>query len=196
MGLRISNFGRASISGRVAFHPTNEQVAPAFQSRLSNPAFQSGSLTDFQYRITSYTDLRDGICEFLSFFFFYPCTSFLLPRLASNYRGFVFALLGVVTMDQSAKDSAASSIPPMNILTRSEQPRPNPYNQGYLANGAVPHQTVPVPGATPLLPNQGRVIQSGPIRVLCIADVRGTILPPRNLLSAAHIPYPALCLWC
>lgn len=31
----------------------------------------------------------------------------------------------------------------------------------------------PPPGAAPLLPNQGRIIQQGPIRVLCIADVRG-----------------------
>jgi hypothetical protein len=58
-------------------------------------------------------------------------------------------------------------------LTTVKQPRNNPYNQGYMPNGAAPHQGNPVPGATPLLPNQGRVIQSGPIRVLCIADVRG-----------------------
>ncbi len=55
-----------------------------------------------------------------------------------------------------------------------EQQNRHPYNnQGYLPNGSAPHQG-PVPGATPLLPNQGRVIQTGPIRVLCIADVRGT----------------------
>lgn len=58
-------------------------------------------------------------------------------------------------------------------LTIAKQPRNNSYNQGYMPNGAAPHQGNPVPGATPLLPNQGRVIQSGPIRVLCIADVRG-----------------------
>lgn len=47
-----------------------------------------------------------------------------------------------------------------------------PYNNsGYLQNGA---SGLP-PGAAPLLPNQGRVIQTGPIRVLCIADVRGTL---------------------
>lgn len=55
---------------------------------------------------------------------------------------------------------------------RAQQPR-NPYNQGYLPNGAAPHPGGPVPGATPLLPNQGRIIQTGPIRILCIADVRG-----------------------
>ena len=27
--------------------------------------------------------------------------------------------------------------------------------------------------AAPILPNHGRVIQSGPVRVLCVADVRG-----------------------
>jgi hypothetical protein len=49
-------------------------------------------------------------------------------------------------------------------------PQPRPYNnQGYLQNGG---SSLP-PGAAPLLPNQGRVIQTGPIRVLCIADVRG-----------------------
>lgn len=48
--------------------------------------------------------------------------------------------------------------------------QPRPYNnQGYLQNGA---SGLP-PGAAPLLPNQGRVIQTGPMRVLCIADVRG-----------------------
>lgn len=48
--------------------------------------------------------------------------------------------------------------------------QPRPYsNPGYLQNGA----TGLPPGAAPLLPNQGRVIQTGPIRVLCIADVRG-----------------------
>lgn len=51
------------------------------------------------------------------------------------------------------------------------QPRPYPGN--YLPNGgAAP--SGPVPGAVPLLPNQGRVIQTGSARVLCIADVRGT----------------------
>jgi hypothetical protein len=37
-----------------------------------------------------------------------------------------------------------------------------------MPNGGGQHH-----GPTPLLPNQGRVIQTGPIRVLCIADVRG-----------------------
>jgi len=50
------------------------------------------------------------------------------------------------------------------------QPRPQYPNQGYLANGTT---AGPAPGAQPLLPNNGRVIQSGPVRVLCIADVRG-----------------------
>ena len=30
--------------------------------------------------------------------------------------------------------------------------------------------------AAPLLPNNGRVIQSGPVRVLCVADVRGEVI--------------------
>lgn len=54
-----------------------------------------------------------------------------------------------------------------------QQPRQSYNNQGYMPNGA--QVSGPVPGATPLLPNQGRVLQHGPIRVLCIADVRGRI---------------------
>lgn len=52
------------------------------------------------------------------------------------------------------------------------QPRPYPGN--YLPNGgASSAPSGPAPGAVPLLPNQGRVIQQGSARVLCIADVRG-----------------------
>jgi len=55
-------------------------------------------------------------------------------------------------------------------------------NAAYMANGAAGgHPNLP-PGAAPLLPNQGRVIQSGPLRVLCIADVRGTMRPPPPVL--------------
>lgn len=59
-------------------------------------------------------------------------------------------------------------------------PQPRPYPpQGpgsYMQNGSGP-----VPGARPLLPDNGRVIQSGPTRVLCIADVRGKIATMRPL---------------
>jgi hypothetical protein len=42
-----------------------------------------------------------------------------------------------------------------------------------MPNGAAGgHPNLP-PGAAPLLPNNGRVIQTGGVRVLCIADVRG-----------------------
>lgn len=66
-------------------------------------------------------------------------------------------------------------LPPIMIpsLTGTFQPRPYPpqgpgsYN---MQNGSGP-----VPGARPLLPDNGRVIQAGPSRVLCIADVRGKI---------------------
>ncbi|KAJ2898005.1 hypothetical protein MKZ38_004223 [Zalerion maritima] len=56
-----------------------------------------------------------------------------------------------------------------------QQPRHHYNNQGFLPNGG-PGQ--PVPGATPLLPNQGRVLDVGPTRVLCIADVRGKSTSP------------------
>ena len=58
-------------------------------------------------------------------------------------------------------------------LTPSQQPSQNrPFSgNGYqLPNGA---HSGPVPGAQPLLPNQGRIVQQGPTRILCVADVRG-----------------------
>ncbi|OGE53641.1 hypothetical protein PENARI_c007G05785 [Penicillium arizonense] len=64
-------------------------------------------------------------------------------------------------------------------------PRPHNFGpQGYpLANGAA---AGPVPGATPLLPNNGRVIQSGPTRILCIADVRGNLKSLNELAKQAR----------
>jgi hypothetical protein len=57
-------------------------------------------------------------------------------------------------------------------LTKVKQQRPyNNPGSGYLQNGAS--GGLPPTGAAPLLPNQGRVLQTGPLRVLCIADVRG-----------------------
>jgi hypothetical protein len=41
-----------------------------------------------------------------------------------------------------------------------------------------------VPGATPLLPNNGRIIQNGSVRVLCVADVRGK----ETLTRAGNVP--------
>ena|SRR5436190_16269526 len=68
------------------------------------------------------------------------------------------------------------------------QPRP-PHtfnnNQGYLPNGST---SGPTPGATPLLPNNGRVIQTGGVRVLCVADVRGKDERLRDPFS----PFPYL----
>ncbi|ROW03124.1 hypothetical protein VMCG_05680 [Cytospora schulzeri] len=74
-----------------------------------------------------------------------------------------------------------------------QQPPRHPYNNpgGYMANGAagVQPQHMPAPGATPLLPNQGRVIQSGPLRVLCIADVRGHLRSLNDLAKKARADY-------
>ena len=58
----------------------------------------------------------------------------------------------------------------MPLTSHRYQPQPRFTNQGYLPNGA---NSGPTPGAAALLPNNGRVIQSGPVRVLCVADVRG-----------------------
>ncbi|KAI3335556.1 hypothetical protein F4824DRAFT_148164 [Ustulina deusta] len=64
------------------------------------------------------------------------------------------------------------------------QPRQPYNNQGYMPNGAP--VSGPVPGATPLLPNQGRILQHGPIRVLCIADVRGNLSSLNDLARQAR----------
>ncbi|KAJ5666640.1 hypothetical protein N7462_011049 [Penicillium macrosclerotiorum] len=64
-------------------------------------------------------------------------------------------------------------------------PRPHNFgSQGYpLSNGATP--SGPAPGATPLLPNNGRIIQNGPTRILCIADVRGNLKSLNELAKQA-----------
>ncbi|KAL1842576.1 hypothetical protein VTK73DRAFT_3087 [Phialemonium thermophilum] len=61
--------------------------------------------------------------------------------------------------------------------------------QGYLPNGAAPAHQGPLPGAVPLLPNQGRIVQTGPIRVLCIADVRGNLRSLNDLAKQARADY-------
>ncbi|KAJ5363486.1 uncharacterized protein N7496_009199 [Penicillium cataractarum] len=65
-------------------------------------------------------------------------------------------------------------------------PRPHNFGaQGYpLSNGATP--SGPAPGAVPLLPNNGRMIQSGPTRILCIADVRGNLKSLNDLAKQAR----------
>ncbi|KAJ5569468.1 uncharacterized protein N7459_008898 [Penicillium hispanicum] len=65
-------------------------------------------------------------------------------------------------------------------------PRPHNFGaQGYpLSNGATP--VAPAPGATPLLPNNGRIIQNGPTRILCIADVRGNLKSLNELAKQAR----------
>lgn len=62
---------------------------------------------------------------------------------------------------------------PLQLTDPAQQApnQPRPYPGNYMANGGAP--SGPAPGAVPLLPNQGRVIQQGSVRVLCIADVRG-----------------------
>ncbi|KAH9907412.1 hypothetical protein F4778DRAFT_537263 [Xylariomycetidae sp. FL2044] len=73
------------------------------------------------------------------------------------------------------------------LMKDSQQPRQAYNAPGYIPNGGpTGHPSVaPAPGATPLLPNQGRVIQTGPIRVLCIADVRGNLRSLNDLAKLA-----------
>jgi hypothetical protein len=69
--------------------------------------------------------------------------------------------------------------------------QPRPYNGGnYMPNGGAPGgPSGPAPGAVPLLPNQGRVIQQGSVRVLCIADVRGNLQSLNQLAADARANY-------
>ncbi|KAK6364589.1 hypothetical protein LTS17_012062 [Exophiala oligosperma] len=75
------------------------------------------------------------------------------------------------------------AVPP--LILRRQQPRPQFPNPGYLPNGT----SGPTPGAQALLPNNGRVIQSGPVRVLCIADVRGNLRSLNDLARTARADY-------
>ncbi|KIX03876.1 uncharacterized protein Z518_07429 [Rhinocladiella mackenziei CBS 650.93] len=74
----------------------------------------------------------------------------------------------------------------LSLIVNPQQPRPQFPNPGYLPNGTV---SGPTPGAQALLPNNGRVIQSGPIRVLCIADVRGNLKSLNDLAKTARADY-------
>lgn len=49
------------------------------------------------------------------------------------------------------------------------QPRPTYPPPTYMINGT----SGPVPGAQALQPNNGKILQNGPTRILCVADVRG-----------------------
>jgi hypothetical protein len=76
-----------------------------------------------------------------------------------------------------ASVKGAVALPALPLKTNPPQQAPNqprPYPGNYMPNGGSA-ASGPVPGAMPLLPNQGRVIQTGSARVLCIADVRGTL---------------------
>ncbi|KUJ12247.1 uncharacterized protein LY89DRAFT_699615 [Mollisia scopiformis] len=57
---------------------------------------------------------------------------------------------------------------------------------GYLPNGAAGGHTGLPPGAAPLLPNNGRIIQTGGVRVLCVADVRGNLRSLNELAKQAR----------
>ncbi|KAJ5175814.1 uncharacterized protein N7482_001691 [Penicillium canariense] len=79
-----------------------------------------------------------------------------------------------------------SGTPTLSPPSPMASPRPHNFgSQGYpLSNGATP--SGPAPGATPLLPNNGRIIQNGPTRILCIADVRGNLKSLNELAKQAR----------
>ncbi|KAI9840837.1 MAG: hypothetical protein M1838_003884 [Thelocarpon superellum] len=69
------------------------------------------------------------------------------------------------------------------------QSRPHNYNtQGYLPNGASggPGGAAGATSGSKLLPNHGRIVQSGGVRVLCVADVRGNLRSLNELAKQAR----------
>lgn len=105
----------------------------------------------------------------------------------------LFRLYGFGALPPSLTPRARRAV---TDLSQQAPNQPRPYPGQYLPNGGAP--SGPVPGAVPLLPNQGRVIQQGSIRVLCIADVRGAhkssgaCRPPRLTPSRqSSVPQPA-----
>ncbi|KAF2139410.1 uncharacterized protein K452DRAFT_254796 [Aplosporella prunicola CBS 121167] len=70
------------------------------------------------------------------------------------------------------------------MATQQAPTQQRPYNSPYMANGGP--APGPVPGAQPLLPNQGRVIQNANSRILCIADVRGNLRSLNDLAKQAR----------
>ncbi|KAL3422076.1 calcineurin-like phosphoesterase [Phlyctema vagabunda] len=80
---------------------------------------------------------------------------------------------------------ASTRLQPLTILLSKQ--RPHTYNNpGYLPNGAVGGHSGLPPGAAPLLPNNGRIIQTGGVRVLCVADVRGNLKSLNDLAKQAR----------
>ncbi|KAI9834069.1 MAG: hypothetical protein M1819_003354 [Sarea resinae] len=75
------------------------------------------------------------------------------------------------------------------IKQAPNQPRSHSFNnQGFLSNGPSGSQAGgPAAGvASTLLPNNGRIVQAGGVRVLCIADVRGNLRSLNELAKQAR----------
>ncbi|KAL8655121.1 MAG: hypothetical protein Q9226_003170 [Calogaya cf. arnoldii] len=74
--------------------------------------------------------------------------------------------------------------------TNKRQPRSNNYNHNHnhLSNGAYNAPGMGPGGATGpnYLPNNGRIIQSGGTRILCVADVRGNLKSLNDLAKQAR----------
>ncbi|CAD6582980.1 MAG: hypothetical protein ASARMPREDX12_001139 [Alectoria sarmentosa] len=69
-------------------------------------------------------------------------------------------------------------------------PRPY-YNQGHLPNGANNSTNMTSAGGqgSNFLPNNGRIVQSGGTRILCVADVRGNLKSLNDLAQQARANY-------
>ncbi|KAL8669101.1 MAG: hypothetical protein Q9168_006294 [Polycauliona sp. 1 TL-2023] len=74
------------------------------------------------------------------------------------------------------------------MLTDKRQPRSSNYNNSHLSNGAYNAPAMGPGGASGpnYLPNNGRIIQSGGTRILCVADVRGNLKSLNDLAKQAR----------
>ncbi|KAL8860670.1 MAG: hypothetical protein Q9178_003023 [Gyalolechia marmorata] len=73
-------------------------------------------------------------------------------------------------------------------MSNSWQPHSNNYNHNHLSNGAynAPGMGPGAASGPNYLPNNGRIIQSGGTRILCVADVRGNLKSLNDLAKQAR----------
>ena len=76
-------------------------------------------------------------------------------------------------------------------MSNSRQPHPNNYNHNHLSNGAynAPGMGPGAASGPNYLPNNGRIIQSGGTRILCVADVRGMASCVQRKVNLLIPPY-------
>lgn len=154
--------------------PPNLHVFNCTSSRLQTIGISTFSLTSFP--LSHLPRFKDalilillapdyGFCEYQSSNF-QQCTLHLTRQIAHIRMALVTAPASLFY------HRWVDGRGPSELTSHLQQRPPQFNNQGYLPNGAAAYNGPP-PGAAPLLPNNGRIIQQGGVRVLCVADVRG-----------------------